>query len=125
MPFLKVTSKSSFYVDRMHNEHEMEKLKVLCLLLNHIFTIIFSVLPSGYGGTTEIIIFLPLQLRKADGKQEEILLFSLVPTTKSIFFITEAAAAGAIFPSPERTEGRNLTGAAVIIQRFTKKANEN
>jgi len=99
----------------------MERLKALCLLLKHTFAIIFSVLPSGCGGTAEIIIFLPPQLRKAGGKQEELLLSSPVPTTKSNCFITTAAAAGAIFPSPERTEGRNLTGAAVTLQHFTKK----
>lgn len=86
------------------------------------FAIIFS---SGCGGTTEIIIFLPPQLRKADGKQKKILLFSLVPTTKPNFFVTEAAAAGAIFPSPEKREGRNLTGVAVTLKTLYTKANEN
>lgn len=86
------------------------------------FAIIFS---SGCGGTTEIIIFLPPQLRKADGKQKELLLFSLVPTTKPNFFVTEAAAAGAIFPSPEKREGRNLTGVAVTLKTLYTKANEN
>lgn len=120
MPSLKATNKNSFCVDRMHNEHEMEMLKT-CLLLNLTFTIIFSVLPPGYCGTAEIIIFLPPQLRKADGKDQEPLLFLLVPTTETIFSILEAAAAGAIFPSSERTEGRNLTGAAVTLQHLTKK----
>lgn len=96
----------------MHNEHGIERLKVLCLLLKHPFAIIFSVLPSGYGGTTEIIIFLPPQIKEADRKQEKFLFF-FVPTTKLNLFITEAAAAGVILPSPEKTEGRNLTGAAV------------
>lgn len=59
----------------MHNEHEMEMLKV-CLLLNLTFAIISSVLPSGYRGTAEIIIFLPPQLRKADGKEQEPLIFA-------------------------------------------------
>lgn len=120
MPSQKVTSKNSFYVDRVHNEHKMERLKVLCLLLKHAFAIIFSVLPPGYGGTTETIIFLPSQLRKDDRKQEE-LLFCLVTTTKANFFITEATAAEAIFLSPGRIEGRNLTGVVVTLQHFSKK----
>lgn len=97
---------------------------MLCLLLKHTFAIIFPVLPSGCGGTTEIIIILPPQLRKAVRKQEELLLFSLVLTIKPNVFITEAAAAGAIFPSQERTERRNLTGAAVTLHTLQKSKRE-
>lgn len=78
---LELTNKNSFYVDRIQNEHGLERLKVVCLLLKHTFAIIFSALPSGYGGTTEIIILLPPQFKEDDRKWEKFL-FSLLPTTK-------------------------------------------
>lgn len=59
----------------MHNEHEMERLKVLCLVPKQTFVIIFSASPPGCGAPTEIITFLLLQLRKADGKHEELFIF--------------------------------------------------
>lgn len=59
----------------MHNEHENERLKVLCLLPKQTFVIIFSASPAGCGAPTEIISFLPPQLRKADGKHEELFIF--------------------------------------------------
>lgn len=79
---LELTNKNSFFcVDRMQNEHGLERPKAACLLLKHTFAIIFSVFPSGYSGTIEIIILLPPQLKKADRKWEKFL-FSLLPTTK-------------------------------------------
>lgn len=66
----------------MHNEHEMEGLKVLCLLPKQTFAIIFSASPPGCGGPTGIIIFLPPQLRKADGEH---FLFFPVSATSQIF----------------------------------------
>lgn len=117
MSSLKVTNKSSFYIDRMHNEQEMERLKVLCLLPKQTFVIIFSASPPGCGAPTGVITVLPPQLRKADGKY---FLVFLVSATKSNLFITEGAAAGVTFPSRGRTERRNSAGVAVTLQDFTK-----
>lgn len=59
----------------MHDEHEMERLKVLCLVPKQTFVIIFSASRPGCGAPTEIITFLLLQLRTADGKHEELFIF--------------------------------------------------
>lgn len=108
----------------MHNERGIERLKVLCLLLKHPFTIIFSVLPSGYGGTTEIIIFLPPQIKKADRKQEKFL-FSLMPTTKlNIFYYWGSCCRS--YPSfPRKDRGKESNWGSCHTVTLHKKAKEN
>lgn len=84
-------------------------------LLNHTFAIIFSVLPSGYSDTSEIIIFLPPQLRKADGNFYFPLCSSPSHTSSLLRQLLQELS------STERTDRRNLTGVAVTLQRFTNK----
>lgn len=117
---LELTNKTSFCVDRMQNEHGLERLKAVCLLLKHTFAIIFSVLPSGYSGTTKIIILLPPQLKKPDRKWEKFL-FSLLPTTK--LNISYSWGCKLTLRSPEKTEVRNLTAVAVTLPCLPKKEN--